>query len=71
MTTKVETVICDNVSEQRNPIVNDKFVVWQDDRNGEWDIYGYNLSSHTEFPICTNPSDQEGPTVSGDIVVCY
>ena len=34
----------------------------------EGDIYGYNLATHTEFPICTNSSSQSSPAISGNIV---
>lgn len=39
------------------------------DRNGNWDIYGYNLIEKEEFQITTDSSDQRNPAVYGDIVV--
>lgn len=50
-------------------------VVWQDRRNGDWDIYGRRFDRATGqptgevFPVCTAPGDQEAPAVDGDIVV--
>jgi beta propeller repeat protein len=37
------------------------------EKNG--DIYGYNLSTSLEFPICANPYRQLSPAISGNIVV--
>jgi beta propeller repeat protein len=42
---------------------------WQDDRNGHWDIYGYNLTTEREFRITDDPYDQTHPAISGDVVV--
>ena len=46
-------------------------MVWVDDRNGEYnyDIYGYNLKTDTEFPVCTKELWQSKPDISGDIIV--
>ena len=46
-----------------------KFIVWQDNRNGDWDILGYDLSTETEFPIATGLGDQIAPAISGNVVV--
>jgi beta propeller repeat protein len=43
--------------------------VWQERRNYNWDIYGYDLSTGTEFPICTDLHDQEWVEIYGNIVV--
>ena len=51
------------------PQISGKVVVWQDNRNGNWDIYGYNFSTQTEFQITTDEADQMGPRISGDIVI--
>ena len=45
--------------------------MWYDNRNGDRDIYGYDLSSGSEFPICTASADQQYPVISGDIVVWH
>ena len=63
-------------------IISGDIVVWEDDRNNvpfdnpenccepdNIDIYGFNLSSLREFPICTNSSLQGFPAISGDTVV--
>jgi beta propeller repeat protein len=68
--TDVETFfICTEKSHHYNPRIDGEFVVWQDERNGNMDIYGYNLSTGTEFPICTELHEQNKPHVSGTTVV--
>jgi beta propeller repeat protein len=65
----VDFPICNSVGDQTFPIISGDFIVWQDYRNGNWDIYGYNLTTQQEFPICTLASDQQLPKISGNIVV--
>lgn len=45
------------------------YIVWSDNRNGNPDIYGYRISTATEFPISTAGGVQRFPKVSGDYVV--
>lgn len=54
---------------QYNPAIYQDIVAWEDVRNGNYDIYGYSLSTREEFPICTDPHDQLNPVICGDIVV--
>ncbi|HEY69384.1 MAG TPA: sortase [Anaerolineae bacterium] len=66
-----EFQVTTDVNTQWRPMVYDRYVVWQDQRNGNADIYGYDLSTSTEFPISTNFFNQEHPTIYGDTVVWY
>jgi beta propeller repeat protein len=52
-----------------NPDIDHNIVVWQDNRNGDWDIYGYNLTTRQEFQITDEPHDQTNPAISGNMVV--
>ena len=61
--------ITTNPANQINPDISRHLIVWQDDRAGNWDIYGYNLVTGQEFAITTDPSDQTDPAVSGNLVV--
>jgi beta propeller repeat protein len=61
--------LVDLSSKQINPDISGHLVVWQDNRDGNWDIYGYNLITRTEFPITTDPADQINPAISGALVV--
>ena len=65
----VELAIAASEAEQTNPDIDRNIVVWQDNRNGDWDIYGYNLTTRREFQITDNPHDQTNPAISGNTVV--
>lgn len=54
---------------QTQPAISGNIVVWTDERNGNKDIYGYNLSSGKEFQVTTDPADQESPAIFGGTVV--
>jgi TolB protein len=56
-------------SDQGHPSISGDRIVWQDDRNGNWDIYLYDLGTGVERPICTAPGDQVLPSISGDRIV--
>jgi beta propeller repeat protein len=43
--------------------------VWDDDRNGNWDIYGYNLSTREEFRVTKDEGIQIQPAVSDSYIV--
>jgi beta propeller repeat protein len=60
--------ITTNTSDQQNPAIYGNIVVWEDFRYGK-DIYGYDLVTSTEFPICAAPYWQENPAIYGNIVV--
>jgi beta propeller repeat protein len=49
--------ICIAAGDQFDPAISGDTVVWYDGRNGNADIYGYDLSAHSEFPICTLASN--------------
>ena len=51
------------------PRIEGNVVVWQDYRNGNWDIYGYDVTSATEFQITDDTGDQRYPDISGHTVV--
>ena len=64
-----EFPITTHKSDQKFPAIYGDYVVWQDSRNGNWDIYGFNLSTNEEFQITTHPADQTHPAIHGNIVV--
>jgi beta propeller repeat protein len=65
----VEYSIIADTAAQTHPDISGHLVVWQDDRNGNFDIYGYNLITRQEFQITTDGADQTNPAISGSLVV--
>jgi len=61
--------ITKSVRNQTNPAIYSSAVVWEDDRNGNWDIYGYTILSQEEFPITINGSNQYDPAIYENYVV--
>lgn len=51
------------------PAISGSYVVWEDWRLGNGDIYYYDLVSNTEHPITGNASNQLSPTISNGLVV--
>jgi TolB protein len=64
-----EFQITNNPYYQYRPAISGSYVVWQDERNDNSDIYGYNLGTREEFQITNNPHDQYRPAISGSYVV--
>jgi beta propeller repeat protein len=54
---------------QHLPAIYGDIVVWEDWRNGNADIYGYNISTGEEFKIISGSFQQEEPAIFEDIVV--
>ncbi|HUS73455.1 MAG TPA: hypothetical protein VMY06_10355 [Sedimentisphaerales bacterium] len=59
----IEMEICTDSSTQANPDIEYNFIVWQDNRNGNWDIYGYDLDKGMEYAICTADGNQTNPSL--------
>ena len=43
--------ICTEDGDQQNPAIYWDRIVWEDNRNGNWDIYMYDLTADEETPI--------------------
>jgi TolB protein len=64
-----EFQVTTNERNQAIPAIYGDIVVWQDERNGNLDIYGYSLSTKEEFEITTDSSHQRSPAIYGNTVV--
>ena len=64
-----EFPICTESHAQFFPAVYEDIVVWEDNRNGNWDIYGYNLTTCEEFQITDDLRDQKHPEIFKNIVI--
>jgi len=65
----VEFAVAANEFSQTNPDIDGNIIVWQDNRNNNWDIFGYNLTTREEFQITDDSHDQTNPAISGNVVV--
>ena len=64
-----ERNIISQPGDQRYPALYRDMIVYQDNRNGNWDIYGVNIGTGEEFQITTDLHDQLYPDIYGNIVV--
>lgn len=49
---------------QAGPEIAGAMAVWTDNRKGNLDIYGRNLSTGRDYAVCTNGSQQDNPSVT-------
>lgn len=65
-----ETQVTTNPAGQYNPAIWGDHIVWDDYRNGNWDIYQYDLGTGTETSVCTDPVDQSNhPAIWGNHII--
>ena len=56
--------VCIQMGGQAGPEIAGAMVVWTDNRNGNLDIYGKNLSTGRNYAVCTNRAQQDNPAVT-------
>jgi beta propeller repeat protein len=61
--------VTNDSSNQENAAISGNYIVWEDDRNGNWDIYSFDLSTWTETRITVDPTAQVNPEIHGNYVV--
>ena len=68
LSTKKEKRITTNPSASYYPAIYGNMIVWDDDRNGNWDIYVYDLATGQESHT-TDKLNQYYPDIYGDKIV--
>ena len=58
-------------ADQIAPKISGDRVVWQDARNGSWDIYVYDFVTGIEMAVGTGPAEQIMPAIGGDTVAWH
>ena len=53
------------------PDISDDIVVWEDNRNGNIDIFAYNLITKEEIQVCLNSAHQDSPRIFQNKIVYY
>jgi beta propeller repeat protein len=59
-----------NIYSQINPAIDGNWIVWEDNRNIELDIYGWDISHGKEVQITDTPEDETQPYLNGQWVLC-
>ncbi len=62
--------ITTNSFGQYHPVIFDHWIVWDDNRNGGLDLYGYDLLRRTELQLTRTPENESRPFIDGPWVVC-
>ena len=74
VSSKTQRVITSNNANQQYPDITENqpgvyYIVYQDNRNGNWDIYLYNTDIQTEYKVTNNTANQTHPAVSDGRIV--
>jgi len=70
-TLPVGTRITNDPASQEKPSISGDSIVWQDNRNGNWDIYLYQRSKGNETRLTTDTGNQWLPIVRGNYIAWY
>ena len=70
ITTGEEILIASGLTRRINPVISGDLIVWQDRRNGNWDLYLYNLTMGNVAPgnetlLTSGPGDHTNPAFDG------
>jgi len=56
-------------AQKNNFFVWENILVWEDNRNGNWDIFAYDMKTCQEFQVTSDLSNQLNPAIHGNMVV--
>ena len=62
--------ITTNTFGQYHPVIYDHWIAWQDNRNSEVDIYGFDLLRNAEVAITQTPENETRPFLDGPWLLC-
>lgn len=54
---------------KRRPVVSGNTIVYGDKRGGDWDLYGYDFTTNTEFPVAVGGGAHGYAAINGGTVV--
>ena len=66
-----ETRITTDLDDQVDPAIYGNIIVWEDSRNGNLDIYMYDLTTGQETRITTDPANQFAPAIYENKIVWH
>jgi beta propeller repeat protein len=70
LTTATLQRLTSNLYAKSHPAIRDHWVVWQDSRNSEVDIYGYDFLRQHEVRVTATPENESQPRIDGPWVIC-
>lgn len=59
-----------NTFGQYHPAIWDNWIVWQDTRNLQVDLYGFDLARNAEVRVTSTPENETRPSLEGPWAVC-
>ncbi len=59
-----------NLFAKFHPAIRDHWIVWQDSRNTEVDIYGFDFLRNREIQVTDTPENESQPSIDGPWVIC-
>jgi beta propeller repeat protein len=59
--------VCIQAGGQAGPDIAGNLAVWTDNRNGNLDIYGRDVSAGKNYAVCTNKAQQDNPSVTRSV----
>ncbi len=68
--TAAERRVTTNSFGQYHPTLYGNFIAWQDNRNSEVDIYGFDLLRNAEVRVTSTPENETRPFIEGPWLVC-